>query len=165
MDTADVMEVLINRPYAWVRIKAPAGALPTIASELNRTPGFEVSRFGTDVLARWTPTDDTVPSLADIPEAPRGYVAPTKEELEDALLVRAKELAPPLPFSEVKPYDPNEPARPEAFRPKISKPFFTSRPNFEPTEAQLRARAAFTARRKAAGEARQERLRLKGQKP
>lgn len=163
MDTGDVMEALVNRPYAWVRIKAPAAALPTIASELNRTPGFEVSRFGTDVLARWTPTDDTVPGLADIPEAPRGYVAPTKEDLEGALLVRAKELAPPPAFSEVKPYDPKEPARPEAFRP-TGKPFFTSRPNLEPTEAQLAARAAFTARRKAAGEAKLERLRLKERK-
>jgi hypothetical protein len=152
MDTADVMEALVNHPHAWVRIKAPVAALPTIASELNRTPGFEVTNFGTDVLARWTPTDDTVPSLADIPEAPRGYVAPTVGELEDALLVKARELTPPPAFSEVKAYDPNEPARPEAFRPK-PKAFFSSRPNFEPTEAQLRSRAAFTARRKAAGAA------------
>lgn len=160
MDTADVMEALVNRPYAWVRIKAPAAALPTIASELNRTPGFEVTNFGTDVLARWTPAGDTVPTLADIPEAPRGYMAPTKEELEGALLVRAKELAPPPAFSEVKAYDPNEPARPDAFRPKLKgkHPFFTSRPSFEPSEAQLAARAAFTARRKAAGKAKADRL-------
>jgi len=55
----------------------------------------------------------------------------------------------------VKPYDPNEPARPEAFRPK---PFFESRPSFVPTEAQLRSREAFTARRKAATAAKQQRL-------
>lgn len=158
MDTGDVMEALVNRPYEWVRIKAAAGALPTIASDLNRTPGFEVTSFGTDVLARWTPADNTVPTLADVPERERGYVAPTVRELEDALLVKARELAPPV-FGEVKPYDPAEPPHPAAFQPKPKgqNSFFPSRPNFEPTEAQLRARAVFTARRKAAGAAKADR--------
>lgn len=156
MDTADVMEALVNRPYEWVRIRAPLRDLPGIAGDLNRTPGFEVTNFGTDVLARWTPTGDGIPTLADIPERPRGFVAPTMKDLEGALAVAAKELAPPVFAETVKPYDPAEPPRASAFRPR--KPLVRTA---EPTEAQLRAREAFKARRQEASRLKQERLAAK----
>lgn len=99
MDTADVMEALINRPSQWVRLKVGGAPLAEIASGLNRMDGFEVLTFGTDVIARWTPASAELPTLADVPVPEKPPPAPGSRQsvgaFEARLAAQAADLAPP----------------------------------------------------------------------